>query len=345
MTSVSVVIGTYNRAALLKLTVESILKQTVRPLEILIVDNDSTDETQAYASNLPGPVRYIRQDNRGISGSRNRGIEEARGDFVALCDSDDLWNSRKLEKQLEAMRSTGARWSITGMRRIDPDGVPVGNEAMAFEKVFPVFADKRIAANEHFNNWLEPSSIELAGERTLVYAGDAFGLMCEGNVGLPSSAVMARSIFERLGGFDVTLQWAEDTEFFHRISAAFPLAIVMEPLVDYRVGHPSSLISSGNDEAVIRSAIEVARRVPKDRTLSAREAEALADGRRRLWTRLAYNRITELDGVGARKALMDGWKEGSIVSARAAMVLVLSLIPPVLLHALHRLKRVMRPLR
>jgi glycosyltransferase involved in cell wall biosynthesis len=98
--SVTVVIPCFNAAAFLHATLESALHQTCAPFEVLVIDDGSTDGSAAIASSYGPPVRVIAQTNQGESVARNRGIDEARGDWIAFLDADDLWMPGKLERQL-----------------------------------------------------------------------------------------------------------------------------------------------------------------------------------------------------------------------------------------------------
>lgn len=100
--TVSVVIPCYNAAEFLRETLESALGQTHAPLEVIVVDDGSTDDSAAIAGSYGPPVRVIRQENQGESVARNRGIDEARGDWIAFLDADDLWKPEKLVRQLAA---------------------------------------------------------------------------------------------------------------------------------------------------------------------------------------------------------------------------------------------------
>jgi len=101
--TVSVVIPCYNAARFLHETLASALQQTHPPLEVIVVDDGSTDDSAAIAESFGPPVRIIRQKNQGESIARNRGIDAAQGDWIAFLDADDLWKPTKLERQLEVI--------------------------------------------------------------------------------------------------------------------------------------------------------------------------------------------------------------------------------------------------
>jgi glycosyltransferase involved in cell wall biosynthesis len=97
---VSVVIPVFNGERFLREAVQSVLDQKYSPLEIIIVDDGSTDATETVARSFSETVRYLRQTNQGPAAARNRGIEHARGDLIAFLDADDVWPEGKLELQL-----------------------------------------------------------------------------------------------------------------------------------------------------------------------------------------------------------------------------------------------------
>ncbi len=130
--TVSVVIPCYNGAAFLRETLESAMAQTHQPLEIIVVDDGSTDDSGAIAEAFGSPVRVIYQANQGESIARNRAISEAKGDWIAFLDADDLWEINKLEKQLEAAGSDfnavhsnvytfGSSESVSRIEEVAPD--------------------------------------------------------------------------------------------------------------------------------------------------------------------------------------------------------------------------------
>jgi glycosyltransferase involved in cell wall biosynthesis len=102
---ISVIIPSYNSASFLAEAVKNVLQQEIQPLEILIVDDGSTDDTAAVAARLPGPIRYVHQTNSGPSAARNRGLELARGNIIGFLDADDLWAEDKSERQLTVLQA------------------------------------------------------------------------------------------------------------------------------------------------------------------------------------------------------------------------------------------------
>ncbi len=104
--TVSVVIPCYNASPFLRETLDSVLNQTHPPLEVIVVDDGSTDDSAAIAESYGPPVRVVRQENQGESVARNRGIDDAKGDWVAFLDADDVWKPEKLDLQMEEIGNT-----------------------------------------------------------------------------------------------------------------------------------------------------------------------------------------------------------------------------------------------
>ena len=104
---ISVVIPTYNYGHFVTEAVDSVLAQTYRHYEVVVVDDGSTDDTRARLAPYGDRIRYIHQENQGLSAARNTGIRAARGGVIGLLDSDDKWHPRKLETQAAFLRLTG----------------------------------------------------------------------------------------------------------------------------------------------------------------------------------------------------------------------------------------------
>ena len=123
MSLVSVIIPTYNRADFIVASLESVLAQTYAPLEIIVVDNGSTDDTLTRLEPYGDKITLCHEPKAGMGGSyaRNKGLDRATGDYIAFLDSDDLWLPDKIEKQVELLRKNRkCGWCYTDMAAIDP---------------------------------------------------------------------------------------------------------------------------------------------------------------------------------------------------------------------------------
>jgi glycosyltransferase involved in cell wall biosynthesis len=203
---VSVVVPAYNSAGTLEQTVRSVLGQTVRDLETIIVDDGSSDDTLAVARAIEDPrVRVLTRENGGASAARNTGIEQAKGTWVAFVDSDDVWLPEKLERQLTYLDA-------------HPDVHAVQTGA------FIVDADLRVL---HVRA-CKPSQDAL-WETLLFQNLPAF----------PSTVMIRRSKLEEIGFFDTRLEILEDWDLAIRASRFCNLRSIEEPLTLYRT-HPGN---------------------------------------------------------------------------------------------------------
>lgn len=340
MDTVSVVIPTYNDGAFLREAVESAIRQTVPPSEIIVVDDGSTDRTADTCSEFPSLVRYVRQSNAGVTVARNRGVREASGRWIAFLDGDDVWESNKLEVQLATLHSLpGIRWTCSDCGVMAQSGELVaasGLELVCSE----LFREVGMPVRAFLSQALLAHEIEASGQKFQAYAGDIFGLLFYGNVVLPPSVVMDRQLFLDLRGFDETLRCAEETEFFHRVSAYAPVAFVSLPLLRVRRGRSGSLSSSSNAIQLAQNALESSRRAAAlRRPLGPFELAAFRAGRQRFRERLAYYFLSAYDGRHAREQIRESWNEGAAPSLRGLVLFVVGLLPGMILRVIHRAKR------
>jgi glycosyltransferase involved in cell wall biosynthesis len=121
---VSVIVPTFNGERFLEEALRSALAQTLPPLEVIVVDDGSTDASAEIAEAFGEPVRCIRQENAGVAAARNHGLSVARGEFIAFLDHDDLWPADKLELQVAALRDDSAADIVTGRMRVLGGSVP-----------------------------------------------------------------------------------------------------------------------------------------------------------------------------------------------------------------------------
>lgn len=341
MTSISVVIPTYNRSRLILEAVASACGQTHPPLEVLIIDDGSTDDTERFCGGLGAPVRYIRQANAGVSAARNRGIQEACGEFVAFLDSDDRWTPEKLEYQLAALQSfPDAEWSFTGVQLMRLDG-SIRADLAGYVAALPVFGDTGLDPEALLESRLKRRELGIRGHELCVYVGDAYELFFLGNLAYPSSVLASRRLLLRSAGFDESWRLAEETEFFHRLAAIAPVVVLPQPLLFWRESSPSALTTSTNTVALISQAL-----VSLDRAYALRPTDASRDavtrayrrGQGFLWRRLAWARLSESQGTLAREAIRKSWRTGGPSVFLAALAFA-SLLPRPVLRMLHQLKR------
>jgi glycosyltransferase involved in cell wall biosynthesis len=206
MSSVSVVVPTRNRSDLLAVTLRSVLRQRDVDLEVIVVDEASTDGTAAMLAGLgDSRLRSIRHEApQGVSTARNRGAAQARGEWVAFTDDDDLWAPDKLARQLQAAEATGRDWAYAGSVNIT-DGFRI------VHGVPPLPPEEVAAAVPHYN---------------AVPGGG-------------SNVVVRHETLRRVGPFDVRLLNTEDWEMWIRLAKEGAPAWVRSPLVARRV-HPSN---------------------------------------------------------------------------------------------------------
>lgn len=205
MRGVSVILPTYNRAHCIERAVNSVLCQTYPQWELLVVDDGSTDNTQeiiaAYAAS-DERVRYYRQmPNRGVSAARNEGIRQARYDYIAFQDSDDVWHADKLEKQMRIFEE-------------NPDAglVYCAMQGTRQDKSAVLIPDHTI-------------------DRQFLH-GNLYRLLLQGNVIGAPAVVMRKECVEQCGGFDEALSCLEDWELFLRIAKVYEIGYADEALVD-----------------------------------------------------------------------------------------------------------------
>lgn len=206
--TVSVIIPTHNRLPTLKIAIASVLEQTFPVLEIIVIDDGSTDETASWLQQQLAPVRSIQQANHGVSHARNRGIEIARGDWIAFLDSDDSWHTNKLDKQISALTRAPAS------RFCHCDEIWIRNG----KRVNPKHKHRKYGG-EIFEHCLPLCAIS------------------------PSAAVIHRQVFEDVGLFDESLPACEDYDLWLRICAHEPVTYIDEHLLSKTGGHDDQLSS------------------------------------------------------------------------------------------------------
>jgi GT2 family glycosyltransferase len=241
---VSVIVPTYNRAYCLPRTLDSVLAQTHSHFEIVVIDDGSTDGTGDLVARTYGHdprVRYFYQQNVGVTAARNQGLARARGDYVALLDSDDVWMPWKLRLQLACFRQCpelGMVW--TNMEAVGPDGSVTSPAYLrTMYHAYRWFTNEQLFSASHAlpADELPP---ELAGTR--VHVGDIFSQMVMGNLVHSSTVLIKRERLEKVGRFNEALRIAgEDYNFHLRTCREGPVGLVDVPSIRYQTGMPDQL--------------------------------------------------------------------------------------------------------
>lgn len=234
---ISVVIPTFNRRRRVLEALESVMQQTCPAREVLVVDDGSDDATAAAVMARFPTVRLLRQPRRGVSAARNLGIESARGDWIALLDSDDTWLPDKLAQQAAALAAQPDRlvchtdeiWLRNG-RRVNPRARHAKPDGWVFDQCLALCA-------------LSPSSI-----------------------------LIHRSVFDAVGLFDESLPACEDYDLWLRICARYPVLLVPQPLLIKRGGHADQL--SRRYPAMDQFRIRALHKLLESEPLTPRQARA-----------------------------------------------------------------------
>ena len=204
--TVSIVIPTYNRSAIVPIAIESALRQTFEDYELIVVDDGSTDGTRERLDPYMGRIRYFYQSNRGVSAARNAGIAAARGEWIAILDSDDVWHPAKLERQLEVLSKLG-----TGFGACVTDCDYIGS----LETSATVFEENGVRTDGASGPLDNPLNYVMRS---------GYGLCVP-------SLLVRRSILNEIGGFDEALGLGEDRELIFRLCFRTRFCYVQQPLV------------------------------------------------------------------------------------------------------------------
>jgi glycosyltransferase involved in cell wall biosynthesis len=231
MPRVSVIIPTYNRADLIEETIDSVLKQTFDDLEIIIVDDGSTDSTKEVVRRFDGPIKYLYQENRGRSCARNRGFEASSGDYICFLDSDDVLDPRMLDRQVSLLESN----SDLGFVFSDYQFINRAGEILPKPEVFRAHPLRR-------------GSIF----RFLVYFDFIF----------PSTVLARKDCINKAGLFDPSLDAAEDLDWLLRMTSLYEADYVPEQLCLCRK-HDGNTTSTAIEDGTARV---IAKHLLDDRT-------------------------------------------------------------------------------
>ncbi len=235
---VSVVIPSYNSAAYVTQTIDSLLEDPYPNLEIIVVDDGSTDDTQARLASYAEQIVNLRKENGGLASARNFGMAAAKGEYIAWLDADDLnipgrigLQSEVLQRRddvdlvcgaFEAFDENGELRETTLYTYYDRLGQSNGLQDFYSEKV-PSFTD------------LKAASSDAAVGTVDLYVGRVWEHLVWGNFVHPPTIMVRRRAYERAGDLDGTIPTCEDWDYFTRIARTGKLACLDTPLIKYRL--------------------------------------------------------------------------------------------------------------
>jgi glycosyltransferase involved in cell wall biosynthesis len=208
---VSAIIPNYNYARFVGEAVESALGQTYPNIEVIVVDDGSTDNSLEVLEQYRDRIKIVEQENSGVCVARNRGVAESKGEYIAFLDADDVWLPEKIEKQVKKFES-----------EIDMGLVHVG--------VIDINASGEKLAT-HLNGMEGDVAGELIMFERAVILGGGSGVM------------IPRRVFDDVGGFDESLSTSADWDLYFRIGFAFSVGFIRQPLLKYRL-HSSNMHSN-----------------------------------------------------------------------------------------------------
>ena len=226
--AVTVLIGSYNSAATLPRAIESILAQTVHDLELIVVDDGSTDDTRVLTDAVPDDrVRYLGLEHMGISASLNEGMREAAAPIVAVQDADDWSEPERLERQL-ALLDSDREVAVVGtrMHEVDETGAPLA-------------------------------------PRTAFRAGDVRDVLLRFNPIPNSCAAFRKDVVLALGGYDTRYRYAMDYDLWLRVAEGHKVVTLDEPLATRRMSRTN--VAARKERAQIRETIVMRARALRRR--------------------------------------------------------------------------------
>ena len=203
---VSVVIPTYNRSDIVRRSIDSVLEQSYGSVEIIVVDDGSTDATRDVLQQYGDRILSIHQENCGPSVARNTGVGLASGEFIAFLDSDDTWKPTKIARQIRLMLAGGERVPCCICNALLTDGGD--SDTTSFE-----LSDVMSDLQEGF--WMNPAPI--IATRFILFN---------------QVVIIRRDAFKKVGGFKPEMRLLEDHDLAFRLSVLGPWAFIAEPLVE-----------------------------------------------------------------------------------------------------------------
>lgn len=278
MPSVSVIVPSLNQGQFIGEALDSVLAQTFRDFEVIVVDGRSTDGTAGVVARYGDPIQFFRQSGKGISRAKNQALERARGKYIAFLDADDAWYPQKLARQVALLQEYPEYgFCSSDVDFFDETGVTIRG-AIAAEK--------------------KPRS------------GMVFDDLFVNNFISSATIILRRECFEKAGRFDEEIYYAEDTEMWLRVAKEFALGYIPESLSRYRVRPDARSQSFSRHYASLAAAY--GRLQAADPEYFARHSGLLRAAYAQLYRRWAYRHFEAGEHAAARRIYLRALRYASL---------------------------------
>lgn len=337
---ISVIVPCFNSKDTIEETLGRIVNQNVDNMEIIVVDDGSTDKTEETLSKYKKKIKYVYQTNQGVSAARNHGVALAEKEWIAFCDADDIWCHNKLRICIEVINKfKKADFIFHDYSVIYGENIVAQRGTHSLHTFFPLMKQFKIAIpkilKHHEKIYLNENKTGVDYVDT--YYGNGFKWMILGNFILPSSVMIKRNLFIDEGGFDPGFKVAEDTELFLRIAKKTDFLYIDYPLHGYRRSS-GSLMAKNVKETLVYGINGIHKNCLNDEAVKIKYRKWINLSLSRRMADLGYYHLTELEKREALKNAISALKHDPF-RLKAWKVIGLAMLPA---WALQKAKDIMR---
>jgi glycosyltransferase involved in cell wall biosynthesis len=332
---VSVVIPAYNASATLTDTLHSLARQNWPALEVIVVDDGSTDATWELLQRTELPVLAIHQVNQGLAGARNTGLAAARGEFIALLDADDLCEPERLALQVACLQAhPDMQLCCSDFSAFNESGLLSASHAASY---YGAIGERPggIDALLPQRSWLDGSSIGPDSAPFSVARGNAYAALTHGNFVHPPTIMFRREVLAEVGNFDANIGSMCDWDWIVRVARSGEIGYIDRPLLQYRLS--GTQMSSARYRAraqpdILRVAEQLVQRDPAlyqaERPRFDRELGQMCLN--------AADALADINPARARHLLLRAASRYRIIGRSTARVAIKSLLPRGLIEQLRQ---------